>query len=594
MRHLSDLADESARLRGRPDLVAVTFPGTGGQHEGCRDSWRDDPYDAVVQAVAEKVAELGLDVDPPPATRDLVAVLKHYTRQLDAEILLILDQFEEYLLYHQEEFEPGTFADGLVGVLNHAALGVNVLIAIREDAYTSLDRFKGRIPLLYENYLRVGHLSLEKARRAIEQPVQRFNELVPGSDMHVAPDLIDEVLKQFQSGDVALGADRQGGRRGGAQGPARRRGADPPARDGAPVGGRARARVGLAAAGHADRARRRRANRAHPSRRGAARSSPTTTRRPPLGSSAAWSPPRVRRSLTSPATSPSRRSCRPSGSRPSSSRSPPRGSCGRVAPAPGRSEIRYEIFHDVLAPAVLDWRARRLERRRHAEEQSRLREQVAQEAKERAAAEDEAHRRRKRARILAAVATVAAVAALAAIAIAIVAIKKQREADDAKRRSEVSNLVRDATLALRSNPALALHSAASAVTRERSRLGHASEQTVAALRQAVRASSLALQLEPGAGAVRQAIFTTEGDRIVTVAEGRLDLWSPADGRHVAGTDLKTGGRVLDVAAAGGTVVAGMSDGQVLSWRPGSSPRARAPTWRASRPECSSGRMAMCS
>ena len=246
-----------------------------------------------------------------------------------------------------------------------------------------------------------------------------------------------------------------------------------------------------------------------------------------------------------------------------------------VAPAPGRSEIRYEIFHDVLAPAVLDWRARRLERRRHAEEQSRLREQVAQEAKERAAAEDEAHRRRKRARILAAVATVAAVAALAAIAIAIVAIKKQREADDAKRRSEVSNLVRDATLALRSNPALALHSAASAVTRERSRLGHASEQTVAALRQAVRASSLALQLEPGAGAVRQAIFTTEGDRIVTVAEGRLDLWSPADGRHVAGTDLKTGGRVLDVAAAGGTVVAGMSDGQVLSWRPGSSPRARA-------------------
>ena len=29
-----------------------------------------------------------------------------------------------------------------------------------------------------------------------------------------------------------------------------------------------------------------------------------------------------------------------------------------VAPPPGEIEPRYEIFHDVLAPAVLDWRAR--------------------------------------------------------------------------------------------------------------------------------------------------------------------------------------------------------------------------------------------
>ena len=30
----------------------------------------------------------------------------------------------------------------------------------------------------------------------------------------------------------------------------------------------------------------------------------------------------------------------------------------KIEPLPGKTEVRYEIYHDVLAPAIRDWRAR--------------------------------------------------------------------------------------------------------------------------------------------------------------------------------------------------------------------------------------------
>ena len=42
---------------------------------------------------------------------------------------------------------------------------VNVLLALREDALASLDRFKGRVPHLFDNYLRLAHLDARRGAR---------------------------------------------------------------------------------------------------------------------------------------------------------------------------------------------------------------------------------------------------------------------------------------------------------------------------------------------------------------------------------------------------------------------------------------------
>ena len=87
-----------------------------------------------------------------------------------------------------------------------------------------------------------------------------------------------------------------------------------------------------------------------------------------------------------------------------------------VPPPPGRAapDDRYEIFHDVLAPAIIDWRRRALEERKTAEE-ARERERL--EAEKRSA-EQLARRERRRVRALGAL----AVGLLALVAIAAVAV----------------------------------------------------------------------------------------------------------------------------------------------------------------------------
>ncbi len=90
-------------------------------------------------------------------------------------LLVILDQFEDYFLYHADEEGEGTFVEEFPAVVNDENLRVHFLVSIREDALAKLDRFKGSIPRLFANYVRVEHLDRAAARRAIEGPVDEWN-----------------------------------------------------------------------------------------------------------------------------------------------------------------------------------------------------------------------------------------------------------------------------------------------------------------------------------------------------------------------------------------------------------------------------------
>src|SRR5439155_599467 len=72
--------------------------------------------------------------------------LRLWTDVLGGDIYVILDQFEEYLLYHGAEDGFGTFATELPDALDHPDLRVNFLLSIREDALARLDVFKRRVP----------------------------------------------------------------------------------------------------------------------------------------------------------------------------------------------------------------------------------------------------------------------------------------------------------------------------------------------------------------------------------------------------------------------------------------------------------------
>jgi WD40 repeat protein len=157
--------------------------------------WSDDPAVALAEAVAE-VAGVGSNGSPVEALE---------RAQSGRDVYVVLDQAEEYFLYHADDGGPGSFAEALPALLA-APYRVNVLVSLREDSLARLDRFTGRIPGLFANTLRLDRLDREAARSAIVRPVERFAELT-GTDVAVEPGLVERVLNEVGAGQIepALG-----------------------------------------------------------------------------------------------------------------------------------------------------------------------------------------------------------------------------------------------------------------------------------------------------------------------------------------------------------------------------------------------------
>ena len=180
--------------RGRAQFVPVVV-----------DNWKDDPVASILEAVERSVQELTGDDRPGPRpTGDLGDDLVAWSEHFGGELLLILDQFEEYFEYHRERGGPGSLDEQLPLVAARESLPASFLISIREDGLALLDdRFKRRVPGLLDNRLRIGHLDREKAHDAIVKPIAHYNEQHETA-IEVEPALVERILDQVTRGRVQL------------------------------------------------------------------------------------------------------------------------------------------------------------------------------------------------------------------------------------------------------------------------------------------------------------------------------------------------------------------------------------------------------
>ena len=169
--------------------------------------WRDPPLARLAAAIRDSVEEATGDdaLDSWNGDEPLEHVLHGYATRVRT-LLVILDQFEEYFLYHPDEAGPGTFAHEFPEVVNDPSLRVHFMLSLREDAWAKLDRFKGAVPDLFGNYLRVDYLDRAAARRAITEPVQEYNRRQSDgtSPITIEPALIEAVLDDVRTGRLAL------------------------------------------------------------------------------------------------------------------------------------------------------------------------------------------------------------------------------------------------------------------------------------------------------------------------------------------------------------------------------------------------------
>lgn len=188
--YLRELADD-LRDPGALHLAPVVF-----------SAWSERP-------VAELIGEIGRTVGPhldrpeelELPENDLAGALEAAGKALDATILVILDQFEEYFLYPDEAPEQERIAAQVARCVNRPDLRANFLISIREDSYARLgDLFRGKVRNVYGNFLHLDFLDRAGGREAIEGPIDQLNEKLPpeGERFKVEPPLIDAVLSQVK------------------------------------------------------------------------------------------------------------------------------------------------------------------------------------------------------------------------------------------------------------------------------------------------------------------------------------------------------------------------------------------------------------
>jgi WD40 repeat protein len=167
-------------------------------------SWAGDPLSGIEEAVRGALADT-FGGDPGDAAGDLADRLDAWTAALGCELCLVLDQFEELFLYHEE----GGLLEALPELVTRPGLRVNVVLGIRDDELAKLDIFKARIPGLFSNYLRLDLLDRDAARAAILGPLDRYNELTD-EPVAIEPELVETVLGEVAAGRIDPGLTGRG------------------------------------------------------------------------------------------------------------------------------------------------------------------------------------------------------------------------------------------------------------------------------------------------------------------------------------------------------------------------------------------------
>ena len=177
--------------------LRALVPAGGGGSDGdgalpvVVDEWRDDPITAIASAAGART---------PDSPEELADVLTERAAEVGGEIYLVLDQMEEYFVYHGRD-RGGPLREALAAILARPALRVHVLLGIRDDALADLDALKGRVPGLFGNVLRLDHLDVEAARAAIVEPLAEL-EALGGPHVEAEPALVAAVVDQVASGRI--------------------------------------------------------------------------------------------------------------------------------------------------------------------------------------------------------------------------------------------------------------------------------------------------------------------------------------------------------------------------------------------------------
>lgn len=196
------LAGAVPEMRATPRTAVVVFR-----------NWQDQNFElALKRAVLQEVSRAFGRETVVDLTLPLDEFLEQSTRGLRDHLFFVLDQFEEYFLYTPASADETSFDAQFARAVNRRDIRANFMLSMREDGLSRLDRFQGRISNLLGNMLRLDHLDRQAAAHAIRKPLETYNRhLAPGQAAVAIEDgLVEVLLDQVKAGKVTLDPSGQG------------------------------------------------------------------------------------------------------------------------------------------------------------------------------------------------------------------------------------------------------------------------------------------------------------------------------------------------------------------------------------------------
>jgi hypothetical protein len=185
---LRKLADETLRKGRKPEICPIAF-----------NNWSNDPVTGLQNAVQEAVARIFPDAQLSPPAQTLSLTLEHWADDLDCDLFIVLDQFEEYLINYAHQGAVD-FAREFARAVNNRVLRASFLISMREDSLGKLELLQRFMPNVFEHQVPVPPLRRDEARRAIVGPLERYTEInnARGEVVSIEPELVEKVLDDIQ------------------------------------------------------------------------------------------------------------------------------------------------------------------------------------------------------------------------------------------------------------------------------------------------------------------------------------------------------------------------------------------------------------
>jgi hypothetical protein len=123
--------------------------------------------------------------------------------------ILVFDQFEEYFLYRSKD-RGDQFEQALAGLLADRTLRTNLLFSLREDGLHLLDQLRLWLPGILDNTIELDHLEESEVREAIEGPIAVFNKENPELEVRLGKDFVDDLLADLRGAMQELAKPRVG------------------------------------------------------------------------------------------------------------------------------------------------------------------------------------------------------------------------------------------------------------------------------------------------------------------------------------------------------------------------------------------------